>query len=109
MRLRCLGGFVLVVLLVCAPGPYARAQGPLTFQHLTAADGLAHDNVSAVLQDRQGFMWFGTLDGLSRYDGTRVVTYHHVPGDTTSLLHDRIRSLHEDRAGYLWVGTADTV
>ncbi|HMB93879.1 MAG TPA: two-component regulator propeller domain-containing protein, partial [Rhodothermales bacterium] len=57
------------------------------------------------LQDRQGFLWFGTGDGLNKYDGYRITTYKYDPADTNSLSHNWVWPLHEDREGILWIGT----
>jgi hypothetical protein len=75
----------------------------LKFSHLTTKDGLAQDNVVAILQDRQGFMWFGTGEGLNRYDGHSFVVYRNDPKDPGSLSHNFIRDVFEDDQGYLWV------
>ena len=53
----------------------------LKFSHLTTKDGLAQDHVVAILQDRQGFMWFATGEGLNRYDGNSFVVYKNDPND----------------------------
>src|SRR5262249_27854427 len=68
-------------------------------------DGLPNNRVEAILQDRRGFMWFGTTDGLARYDGYRVVTYKHLPDNPNSLSNNIVTALAEDTAGALWVGT----
>jgi ligand-binding sensor domain-containing protein len=75
----------------------------LKFAHLTTADGLSQDNVIAILQDRRGFMWFGTGDGLNRYDGNGFVVYKNNPNDPQSLSDNFIRDLVEDDRGNLWV------
>ena len=85
-----------------ALGGLARA-GDLTFAHLTTADGLSQNTVLDILQDRRGFMWFATGDGLNRYDGNAVVVYKHDPNDPGSLSHNFIRDLMDDDRGYLWV------
>lgn len=85
-----------------AEAPPVPAAPRLRFQHLSIEDGLSQVNVSAVLQDRQGFMWFGTQDGLNRYDGYRFTVYRPIPFDTTSLLDTGIMALGEDRAGAIW-------
>ncbi|HRH37101.1 MAG TPA: two-component regulator propeller domain-containing protein [Flavobacteriales bacterium] len=77
----------------------------LAFRSLTIQDGLSQGMVSAIIQDRHGFMWFGTKDGLDRYDGYTFKVYRHDPQDSTSLRDNHILSLLEDRAGRLWVGT----
>ena len=58
-----------------------------------------------MLRDRRGFMWFGTLDGLNRYDGYKMKVFKHALTDPTSLSDDKIRTVYEDRAGTLWIGT----
>ena len=75
------------------------------FDHLGSEDGLSQVSVSAILQDRQGFLWFGTSDGLNRYDGYEFEIFYHDPDDAKSLSHRRIRALYEDPQGRLWVGT----
>ena len=84
-----------------APG---RARGrELTFAHLTTADGLSQNTVIDILQDRRGFMWFATGDGLNRYDGNTFVVYKHNPKDPATISDNFIRDLLEDDHGYLWV------
>jgi two-component system sensor histidine kinase ChiS len=51
-------------------------------------------------------MWFGTLDGLNKYDGYAFTVYHHRRSDPNSLLHNTVTALYEDRLGTLWTGTA---
>ena len=55
------------------------------FNHLTSEDGLSTDRVVTILQDNQGFMWFGTFDGLNRYDGYQFKVYRHNSQDLDSL------------------------
>jgi signal transduction histidine kinase/ligand-binding sensor domain-containing protein len=76
------------------------------FTHLTVADGLSHSDVRAIVQDQQGFMWFGTWHGgLNRYDGYTFKVYRHDEQDDGSLGSDTIWALYVDRTGVLWVGT----
>ncbi|MDX2153663.1 MAG: two-component regulator propeller domain-containing protein [Bryobacteraceae bacterium] len=75
----------------------------LKFAHLTTRDGLALDNVVSILQDRRGFMWFATGDGLNRYDGHSFVVYKNNPRDPLSLSANYIRDLLEDDQGNLWL------
>jgi ligand-binding sensor domain-containing protein len=67
---------------------------PLT---LTTTDGLADSHVEVTFQDSQGFMWFGTNDGLSRYDGYRFTNYRHEPGNPLSLAGNGILDIIEDK------------
>ena len=77
----------------------------LKFSHLTTNDGLSQGYVTAILQDRRGFMWFATRDGLNRYDGNTFVVYKNKPNDPTSLSSNFIQALMEDDHGDLWIAT----
>lgn len=72
------------------------------FKTLDIKDGLSQNTVNAMLQDRQGFMWFGTKDGLNRFDG-RVFSLFQK--ETSALGNNFITALHEDNEGNIWVGT----
>jgi ligand-binding sensor domain-containing protein/signal transduction histidine kinase len=76
------------------------------FTHLTSKEGLPRAQVLTMLQDHQGFMWFGTMSGLVRYDGYDFKTYLHNVKDQRSLNNNYIRALYEDHTGILWVGTS---
>ncbi len=58
-----------------------------------------------MLQDRQGLMWFGTEDGLNKFDGYRFTIFRNTPNDPTSLSYNNIRAVYEDREGNIWAGT----
>ncbi|MBL0712715.1 MAG: response regulator, partial [Desulfosarcina sp.] len=77
----------------------------LRFGRLTAEDGLSNDQLRAVVQDNRGFMWFGTLAGLNRYDGASIKAYYYDPDDPNSLSDNGARALLVDRDGVLWIGT----
>ena len=85
-----------------APGPAGAAW---RFQHLTIDDGLSQNVADALLQDRQGFIWIGTKDGLNRFDGVEFVVYRHDPFDVGTLSEDHVTALTEDHDGTLWIGT----
>ncbi len=87
--------------------PAAARQGALRFDRVTVEDGLAGPEIMAIHQDAQGFLWFGTSEGLERYDGYTFKLYRHDPQDPGSLSDHSVLALTSDHLGELWVGTAD--
>jgi len=77
------------------------------FRHYTVEDGLSNNIVFSSLQDRRGFMWFGTRDGLNRFNGYSFKVFRHDPADTTSLGSNFINCLYQDKQDRLWVGTGN--
>lgn len=75
------------------------------FQQITSQDGLSQSEVYSFLEDTRGFMWFGTVDGLNRYDGYNIVTFNTEKGNPNSISNNTIRSLAEDNYGRVWIGT----
>jgi ligand-binding sensor domain-containing protein len=84
-----------------------RLTPPLGCDRLTIADGLPNSNVTSIAQDARGFLWFGTQDGLARYDGTRMTVYRPSDKDPHSISSGYITSLALDASGKLWVGTSE--
>ncbi|SHI54693.1 ligand-binding sensor domain-containing protein [Arenibacter nanhaiticus] len=74
------------------------------FQHLTTVDGLSHNEVRKIVKDDRGFLWFGTQNGLNRFDGYRFKIFKNNPDDSTSIVGDKIYSLTTSK-DKLWVGT----
>jgi ligand-binding sensor domain-containing protein/signal transduction histidine kinase len=77
----------------------------IRFERITGDDGLSQNVVLAIAQDRRGFMWFGTEDGLNKYDGYQFTIYKHDPDDAGTLSDDYVSVIYEDREGVLWIGT----
>ncbi|HTY38499.1 MAG TPA: two-component regulator propeller domain-containing protein [Bacteroidota bacterium] len=103
--LRVLSG-VLLLLAVCTVP--TRSQGrAVDFDRLSLEEGLSESAVSTIVQDHLGFLWFGTQDGLNRYDGHTFVVFRNDPSDSTSLSDNFITSLLVDSKGRLWIGTED--
>ncbi len=98
---------MLFLVAIClASSDEARGSSRVPFRQLTVGDGLSQNSVTAMLQDRAGFVWLGTRHGLNRFDGYSVITYLHDPGNPESLPGNGIQALCEDREGNLWIGTA---
>lgn len=75
------------------------------FNHITVDNGLSQNSVNCIMQDHYGFMWFGTQDGLNRYDGKNFMIFHNNPKDKNSISNNYIWTIYEDRDGILWIGT----
>jgi ligand-binding sensor domain-containing protein/signal transduction histidine kinase len=95
-----------VVGLFLLPIVTVAQQPAFRFATLSIVNGLSENGVSSILQDRQGFLWFGTLDGLNRYDGYEFRTYRHRPFDSSAISQNRIACLADDRDNALWIGTS---
>ena len=99
--------FLIGACLVATPRVVRAQSTSIRFRHLSAEDGLSQVVVQSILQDRRGFMWFGTEDGLNRYDGYTFTVFRHDDLDPFSLAHNYVESLVEDANGFIWVGTTN--
>ncbi len=82
------------------------AQAPkLKFKHITSEQGLSNSTIETIFQDKRGFVWFGTRDGLNRYDGYEMTVYRYNARDTNSISDNYIKCIFQDRNGNIWVGT----
>lgn len=96
----------LALALAGLPPAVAAQHSPsIRFERLTQEQGLSQGTVNCLLQDRIGFLWLGTQDGLDRYDGYRFTVYKHDPQDPTSLPSSWISALALDPSGDFWIGT----
>ena len=77
----------------------------LKFKQFSLTEGLSQSSVLCILQDSKGYMWFGTRDGLNKYDGHNFKTYRYNYRDKKSISNSFIRSLIEDKNGDIWIGT----
>jgi len=75
------------------------------FSHLTNEDGISQSEVYSFLKDSRGFVWFGTIDGLNKYDGYNIKVYNTNKNAPHGLSNNTIRSLAEDHLGRIWIGT----
>ena len=80
-------------------------QKDITFEHFSIQNGLSQNTIRAIVQDKKGFMWFGSEDGLNRFDGYSFKTYKSTEGVRSSLSDNLIYALFVDRDNTLWIGT----
>ena len=104
-------GVTVLALWLLVEGSGLLAQ-QLRFDHLSLEHGLSQNTVNDVVQDRRGFIWVATQDGLNRFDGYDVVVYEHDPENPETPSHTWISAIHEDRGGWFWLmpqaaGTVD--
>ena len=99
----CWVGLLFSSFLSFSPPDISAQTNDFQFDRLTTQDGLSHNEVLSICQDSRGFMWFGTRDGLNRYDGHTLNIYRNIPGDSTSLYSNTVWDIREDKNGNLWV------
>jgi signal transduction histidine kinase/ligand-binding sensor domain-containing protein len=100
--MRIISFFSLLLFLTLTIQPTPLKNG--TNQILTINDGLSQNSAFAIIQDRKGFIWIGTKDGLNRFDGIGFQVYRHSP-DKNSLVNNHVKCLYEDSDGNIWIGT----
>jgi ligand-binding sensor domain-containing protein/two-component sensor histidine kinase len=98
--------FSLLATVFCSSIAQAQADRPF-FRNIGTEDGLSHDKVNCIMQDKRGFLWFGTENGLNRYDGRFFTVFKSQPNDTSCISGNIITDLHEDKNGIIWIATAD--
>lgn len=99
--------FCLISILLSVTFSFLAAQILSNFHHYSGDDGLSENTVTSMLQDKNGFMWFGTWDGLNKFDGYRFKTYKSRPGDSAGLVSNRVTEIQEDAYGFIWIMTYD--
>ncbi|UCH13193.1 MAG: hypothetical protein JSV22_08750 [Bacteroidales bacterium] len=100
----------LTLTLIIITTLYCRAKEPIQSQYkirqLTIEDGLSNSKVNVIYQDYLGYMWFGTNDGLNKYDGYKIKVYKNIPDDSTSLYANMVKGLFEDSKKNLFIGSS---
>jgi len=96
--------YTLIVILLATAHAYAQPN-KYQFSQLHISSGLSHNQINSILKDRQGFMWFGTLSGLNRYDGYKFKVFKHSAKDSTTLNDDNILNIQSGPENKLWINT----
>jgi ligand-binding sensor domain-containing protein/signal transduction histidine kinase len=99
--------FIFVLLAICmiSPSSHADIRGQVEIETLLDNTMLSKCSVRSIVQDNNGFMWFGTTLGMYRYDGHNLEQYLNEPDNVESLNHSHVQSILQDKYGALWVGT----
>ncbi|MGH1365165.1 MAG: two-component regulator propeller domain-containing protein [Calditrichia bacterium] len=97
---------VLLTVLCILLTQEARTQSR-DFKLLANREGLSSTLTRSILQDRDGYIWIGTMSGLNRYDGYSVTVYKNIPGDSLSLSNNHVRRLYQSSDGTMWIGTGN--
>ena len=101
IKLKTLRFFILIIVFFLCR---IELSAQFSFKHIDKNEGLSHNNVECILKDSDGFLWFGTRNGLCRYDGSNIKVYRNSI-NANSISGNRIMSIAEDYKGNLWVGT----
>ena len=102
------GLFLLLLTFTLFPIPQSKAidvVNNLNFDFYSQEHGLSNNQIHCVLQDKKGWMWIGTSQGVCRFDGYRFTIFKNDPDDSTSLKGNLVRTIYEDSKGQLWIGT----
>ncbi|MBZ0241673.1 MAG: hypothetical protein K8F24_00530, partial [Bacteroidales bacterium] len=94
-----------VALLFFGLNNITRSQNNYRFDNINQKQGLSQGTINAIFEDNNGLMWFGTKDGLNRYDGNQIKVYRRDHLDLNSLPNNHVLALNEDHEGRLWIGT----
>lgn len=96
-----------VVITVILIAPLFAQTLNLKFNHINIGQGLSNSTIEAIYQDSRGYIWFGTRDGLNRYDGNQFRVFKNSANDPKSITDDFIKCIHEDVHHNLWIGTSN--
>ena len=97
---------ITFLLLICTLNVVASR---FSFQHLNTSNGLPNQQVEAIVQDAEGYIWIGTRNGLAKFDGYNVQTYYYAENQEHSLIHNFVHGLFVDSRNRLWISTENGV
>jgi len=97
--------YVLYVFILLLPTISQSNSENIKFNHITTNNGLSQNSVKCITQDYLGFMWFGTNDGLNKFDGNSFTIYKNIHGQKNSITDNNISYIYEDKDQTLWVSS----
>jgi ligand-binding sensor domain-containing protein len=95
---------ILTIVVSCTIPYRSAAQKEIRFERITVDDGLSQSSITSIVQDKFGYLWVSTLDGLNRYDGTKFNVYRNNHEDKNSLYNNRVVKLLLDKKQNIWIG-----
>lgn len=98
--------FLIAFLSICL-NMSSHAKCDYYFEQITTAEGLSQNHITCIYQDTQGFIWFGTQNGLNKYDGYQIKEYNSNSDTPNSLINNNISTIFRDSYQQLWIGTHD--
>jgi PAS domain S-box-containing protein len=96
---------IICIILFIFPAGINAQNNSIRFSHISLESGLSQATIFQIIQDKQGFLWIATADGLNRYDGYQFKVYNVEKGNPRSLSNGYVLALYEDQQGYIWAGT----
>lgn len=96
--------FTTLILIISSVTVFAQNQ-KFKFENLDTPEGLSSSTCLSIYQDSEGYLWFGTIDGLNKYNGYEFKVYRSILNDSTSISNNRINAIVEDKNNHLWIGT----
>lgn len=99
--------YIWLLLILINSSAAATVPLDIFFKKINVDQGLSHKKVNCIIEDKRGFIWFGTEDGLNRYDGRSITYFRHVHNDKTTISGNIIKDLYEDSDGVIWIATQD--
>ena len=98
---------IIINLTLINTNQYVSAKEHINFKNISIEEGLEQATVETLFQDRKGYIWLGTNDGLNRYNGYQFKTYRYEEDNENSLVNNYILDIKEDDKGNIWVATAN--
>ena len=97
--------FLSLIIFFFNPLKFFAQQENITFEHFSVAQGMYETNINSVIQDKTGFLWFGTWGGIEKYDGYNFTAYKQEPDNPNSINNQFVNTIYEDKEGNIWIGT----